>query len=805
MIEPVIDRKPALKYDGKIGISVGRSRFDTSWKNRTLKWSALVKKLQEPTRTPETRDEYDSMKKTEQDRVKDVGGFVGGTLIGGRRGRDSVESRYLITLDVDFAGQDFADVMGALYDFGCCIYSTHKHRPEKPRLRLLIPLDRPVSPEEYEAVARKLAEDIGIEMFDDTTYQPSRLMYWPSCAADGVYLFRVFDRPFLKADDVLARYDDWTDVSAWPVSSRDKTQRKKLTDKQKDPREKPGAIGAFCRTYDIHEAIAKFLPDVYARCEDPTRYTYLAGSTAAGMIVYEDARFAYSNHSTDPAGGQLCNSFDLVRIHKFGHEDAEADPATETTKLTSYKSMLELVNGDEATKHTRVKEKKEEADEDFKEEVFDSDSWETKLDYNSKNGIKTTLKNLELILRGDEKLKDIAFNELSDSMEIMGSVPWHEGKRFWRDADDAQLELYLAKSYAEFPKTKILTAITKVVDDRSYHPVRQYLTSLPEWDGVERVDSLLIDYLGAEDSGYTRAVTRKTLCGAIARVVKPGCKFDTMLVLCGKTGIGKSTIVAKLAGEWFTDNLSLSETKDKTAAEKIQGHWIVEIGELAGMRKADIETLKGFISRQDDKYRAAYGRRVESHKRQCIFIGTTNAEDGYLRDITGNRRFWPVNVSGGEKNAWSMTKEEIDQIWSEVKRYYEAGESLVLDKKLSEIAEKKQMEAMEHDDREGIVRDYLEMQLPVNWSELSVYERHDYFESDSEKEANPGIFDRTQVCCMEIWCEALGYKKTAYEPRRSYEIGAILQAIGGWEKQPGLVRVGIYGPQRVYKKRNNPL
>ncbi|WP_223144664.1 virulence-associated E family protein [Corynebacterium poyangense] len=163
---------------------------------------------------------------------------------------------------------------------------------------------------------------------------------------------------------------------------------------------------------------------------------------------------------------------------------------------------------------------------------------------------------------------------------------------------------------------------------------------------MPRVDTLLVDYLGAEDSAYTRAVTRKTLCAAVKRVWEPGSKFDSMLVLNGPQGIGKSTLIAKLAGQWFSDSLNLSDTKDKTAAEKLQSYWILEVGELAGLRKTEVETLRSFLSRQNVIYRAALGRRATPHPRQCMFFSTTNAESGYLRDTTGNRRFWPVITPG---------------------------------------------------------------------------------------------------------------------------------------------------------------
>ena len=216
-----------------------------------------------------------------------------------------------------------------------------------------------------------------------------------------------------------------------------------------------------------------------------------------------------------------------------------------------------------------------------------------------------------------------------------------------------------------------------VAAERAYHPVKEYLDSLPKWDGISRVDNLLIDYFGATDNSYTKAVIRKTMVAAVARIYRPGTKFDSVLILNGPQGIGKSTFFAKLAGDWFSDSLTITDMKDKSGAEKLQGYWLLELGELAGMRKTDVEIVKSFISRADDKYRASYGVNVESHPRQCVIVGSTNAESGFLRDITGNRRFWPVRISGnGKKKAWQMTKEEVQQIWAETLVLYEKGEKL---------------------------------------------------------------------------------------------------------------------------------
>lgn len=796
------DYKLKLKYDGQVVIATGKNRFETNWKNKKLLWSSLVARLKTPVITQETYAEYLKLAKAEQDRIKDVGGFVGGTLTGGRRKAGSVATRQILTLDADFAPVDFFDTLELLADYSCCVYSTHKHSSDTPRYRLLIPLDREVTPDEYEAIGRKVAEEIGIDYFDDTTYQASRLMYWPSVSSDGEYYYNYLDYPFLSADAVLKRYPDWTDTSYWPESSRAPAYRKKIADKQGDPCKKPGLIGAFCRTYTIPEAIEKFIPDAYIKCDMPNRYTYAGGSTAAGLVVYDDEKFAYSNHATDPASGKLCNAFDLIRIHKFSELDDEVKQDTETMKLPSYKTMMEFIQNDPETKLQIGREKLENAAEEFTQEPVGDDSWLAQLEVDKKGDIKNTLNNLILILKNDPNLKGIVFNQLSDGMEIVGEVPWKHPSKFWRDADDAQLVSYIDLTYGTFSARNYDIAVTKIADDRSYHPIREFLRDLPEWDGGPRVDTLLIDYLGAEDNEYVRAVTRKTLVAAINRVMHPGCKFDTMLVFNGPQGIGKSTLISKLGGEWFSDSLHLSDTKDKTAAEKLQGYWIIEIGELAGLRKAEVDTLKGFLSKQNDIYRASFGRRATPHLRQCIFIGTTNAENGYLRDTTGNRRFWPVRTPGdGILKVWDMTQEEVLQIWAEAKHYYKAGETLYLDKDLAETAEREQRAAMETDEREGMIREYLDTLLPVNWEDMNIYERRNFLNGDEfERAGQTGTVRRERVCIAEIWCECFGKDRGSLKRQDSNEIAAIMARLEDWKKSDTSMRFKIYGVAKGYER-----
>ena len=781
----------------KLYISTGNSRMEKRWNNVEMELDEFIERISHTIRTAETVEQYMKMTKAKQDAIKDVGGFVMGKLKGGRRKKDCVEFRSALTLDMDHAMQDIPEQVEMFFDFRCLIYSTHKHTPENPRLRLIIPLSRKVSPDEYVAVARKVAEDIGIEMFDDTTYEPSRLMYWPSTSADGEFIFRDIEGEPLNPDDVLSRYKDWRDSSEWPVSSRQQNIVQREMRKQADPLSKDGVIGAFCRTYTIEEAISNFIPDVYQPSAMPGRYDYIPADSQAGVVIYE-GKFAYSHHATDPACGKLMNAFDMVRIHRFGEMDEKVSEDTEAAKLPSFTAMSEFAVNDENVKMTIAGERMEKAEKEFSGENGD---WLKQLEYEKRSTVvKNTLRNLLLILNNDEKLKGIVFNQLSDGMEIKGEVPWEHPSRFWRDADDAQLISYVDLTYGTFSARNYDIAVTKVADDRSYHPIREFLASLPEWDRVPRVDTILVDFLGASDNAYVRAVTRKTLCGAIARVMNPGCKFDTMLVLNGPQGKGKSTLISKLCGEWFNDSLLLNDTKDKTAAEKLQGYWILEIGELAGLKKTEIETLRGFLSRQNDIYRASFGRRATPHPRQCVFIGTTNAENGYLRDTAGNRRFWPVKTPGDAARAsWEMTEEEIRQIWAEALVRYKEGEPLHLDNELAGMALKEQQIAMEVDEREGMVRDYLEMPLPERWDRMDIFDRRNYIcGSEFGGEREPGVRKRERVCNMEIWCECFGKERGNLKRQDANEISAIMANIEGWKKADNKVRFPINGIVRGY-------
>lgn len=797
-----------LKHDREITIATGDSRKSVKWANARMLWSDLLSRLAVPLRTPETMAEYRALTKTRRDDIKDVGGFVGGTLRGGRRKAENVASRDVVTLDMDAipAGTEIWPMFETVFDFAACLYSTHSHTAKAHRLRLVIPLARTVSPDEYGAISRMLAQDIGIDYCDDTTYDPGRLMYWASCSIDAEYIFRYSDAPLLDPDEVLERYDDWTDTTQWPTSSRQREAVTRSAKKQGDPTEKPGVIGAFCKTYDVPAAIETFLPEVY-RPAGPGRYTYINGSTEGGLVLYEDGAFAYSHHGTDPASGRLVNSFDMVRLHRFAELDQDAAEGTPVNRLPSYEKMTDLALADEAVTYQLALDKVDMFDEDEDPDEADT-SWLKSLELTKKGDVAATIMNIKIILQHDPRIAErYYYDAFRRKPFACGDLPWVKQKDRngdeWTDVDDAGLRAFLEKEYRISAAGKVSDAVELAMQDRSRHPVREYLQGLT-WDGEKRMEKLFIRYLGAEDSPYTRAVTRASLIGAVARILQPGCKHDHMLVLVGEQGRRKSTTLIKLGGEWYTD--SLHTIKGKEAFENLQGYWIIEMGEMAAAKRAEIEALKQFLSKRSDNYRAAYARRPEDHPRQCAFFGSTNDVE-FLRDLTGSRRFWPVTVDDtGLTMADKLTQDVVDQIWAEAVDAYKQGEHWWLSPDMEARAAEVQAQHTPESEMAGTIREFLEREIPVDFRDRTIEQRRAYWaeewDEDAPQDDSLGVTvptkPRDRVCVAEIWCELFGEKIDRLDRRTSFEISKVIDATGEWEPV-GSARFGKgYGRRRGF-------
>ena len=811
----------ALKHDRQLNIVVGNSRKATMWQPLTLTVSELYSRLETPMRGTETLTAYLAMSKADQDNRKDIGGFVGGRLKGPRRKVDNMVDRCVVTLDFDTIPPFGADKVLATLEaagYGYCVYSTRKHRPEAPRLRIVIVTDRDMTPDEYDAVSRRLAADIGITMADPTTFEVHRLMYWPSCSSDGEYIFKYKDAPLLSVDAVLGSYTDWKDWTQRPqVPGANNYQ--KLAVRQGDPETKPGLVGAFCRVYDIFSAMDTFLPGIYAPVDnDPNRYTYLNGSTTGGAIIYDNGKFLFSHHATDPCGGKLVNAADLVRLHKFGHLDADAALDTPINRLPSFKAFVDFAAADSAVSTLLIKERYAAGQQEFAgltggatpgnggsdNASADPDAWMVNLDVTSQGVIKPTIDNIRIILENEQLLKDkFKLNKFAGRGEVLGALPWELGgkRRLWSDTDSNGLYWYLEKRFGITKRGNIDAALDVHAATHAFNEVQDYIDRLT-WDGTPRLDTLFVDYLGAEDNIYTRAVCRKAFTAAIARAIDPGCKYDQMLILCGPQGIGKSTLLDKMSRGWFNDSIRTFEGKE--ASELLQGVWLVEVAELDAFRRTDVARIKQFLSLRADRYRAAYGRNVKELPRCCVFFGTCNQID-FLQDMTGNRRFWPIdcNKERRAKLVWSdLTDDVIDQVWAEAKARWLMGEQLYLTGDVELMAQEMQEHHREANPKEGMIADFVAKEIPDDWQKWPIDRRRDWWAQATHGEVT--TVKRDRITAIEVWCELFNGNQKDFRQTDTREINAILAKLPCVERANSGVRCGPYGTQRgFYIKRKS--
>lgn len=790
-----------MQYDGKLDIATGLSAKSKIWKNKDILWSDLIKKLEQVNRTSETFKEYMQASKQEQAKIKDVGGYVGGYLRQGRRSPANVMHRQLLTLDIDFAHIDFWDDFCIQFSNAAVLHATHKHCEASPRLRLVMPVSREVTPDEYVAISRKIAGTLGIDLFDNTTFETNRLMFWPSISSDVDYYFQVQDGPWIDADEILNYYIDWTDSSIWPTAAKNFDEIYAASKKQEDPETKKGVVGAFCRTYSITEAIDKFLPEIYVEATDG-RYTYTKGTTAAGLIIYNDDKFAFSHHGTDPCGSKLCNAFDLVRIHLFGHLDS-VENEYNSAKSKSYQAMEEFALKDNAVKKTIASDNLASAKYDFSEDLGEEQeaeediNWMTELEADSRGNYLSTATNINTILANDSRLKGIfKQNDFDQKRYVFKNLPWRKVKKPEpiKNVDYSGVRNYIESIYGITGNLKIDDSMALEFEKNSFNPIKEYLNGL-YWDGEARIDTLLIDYFGADENVYSREAIRKMLCGSVARIFKPGTKFDLVLTLVGDQGTGKSTFIKKLGQQWFSDTFMTVQGKE--ALEQIQGAWLIEMAELSGLRKAEVEAIKHFISKQEDNFRPAYARSSETYYRQCTFWGTTNNKD-FLRDPSGNRRFMPISINQhrATKNIFTEIDEDIDQIWAEAVVLYKQGEKLYLSKEAESIAKMEQIKHSEVDERKGLVEQYLERKLPENWKKLDLSQRRDFLDGNEE-----GIVERDYVCIAELWCECLGKNKEDMNRYNTRDLNDIMRGLQNWEAVSSTKNFDFYGKQKYYAKQ----
>lgn len=382
--------------------------------------------------------------------------------------------------------------------------------------------------------------------------------------------------------------------------------------------------------------------------------------------------------------------------------------------------------------------------------------------------ILNTAENYLRILQEDKHFENIRYNLFKGVPETL-----EDGiLRQWTDTDDSLARIYIESKYHIHSKDKLSDALRALFRERGYHPIKEQIEAV-EWDKKERIPEMLIKWLHAEDTPYTREVSRLIFAGGINRIYQPGCKFDEVPILVGtKQGEGKGTFIRWLAldDKYYTE---LSCFDGAQGVEALQGAWMCEIAELLALTRArEVEAVKSYITRQNDKYREPYARTTTEHPRQCIFIGTSNKEQ-FLTDKTGNRRFYPVNIFADRGEIYSHEKEikdEILQCWAEAKAKYDKGNLFpVVDFSVLHLAKEAQENALEDDYRVGMIAEYLE--------------------------------SRQMVCGIELWQKALGNRDSKPNRKESNDIVLIMQGFEGWERLRSTYRSSEYGIQKGWRKK----
>jgi predicted P-loop ATPase len=725
---------------------------------------------------------------------------MAGELSGARRLKSAVLSRSMITLDVDYADSLFPVEFDTRFPgVAAVIYNTRSDREKRRRFRVVIPFAEEVQDAaQYEAAARKMAELLGIDLFDPTTFQAERMMYWQSLSSDQPKVFEVFEGEPISAEYLLSLYgnnEEWRDIRNWAFKSDQEKETRAIVSKAmaQNPREKAGLVGAFCRAYSVPAAIEKYLSDVYEIAPGNDRYTYKAGHSVGGMIVFDDL-FCFSYHSTDPiSDGHAYNAYDLVRVHKFGHLGKE----------DSTKEMNKLVCADKECVKDMVTPDADLDDFDDYGDAVKSDSTKevTELvwDLDGKGNKQVTVNNFVNAFKSDPLLNGLlAYDMLKETIVFTRPSFTARGSKkgdLVNDTDISIIKGRIERMHGIYNDAKLNDAIEQVSSDNAFHPIKLYLESLT-WDGVPRIDTFLIDYMGAEDNAYTREAFRKMLLAAVTRIYEPGRKFDTALVFYSEQGVGKSTLIQRLSKGWFND--SLTNLSGKESYEAIQFAWLVELAELSALRKSDVEAVKNFISKREDTYRGAYARRVKTHKRQCVFFGSTN-DDEFLKDATGNRRFFPVAVKRTRKTHIIFEPKFdaiVDQLWAEAMEGYMLGECLTLSDEAEAIAGGTREEFTERTPIQGLIEEYLDRLFPADYEDRFLAQRLDFLNGGLGEE---GTEPKNSFSLMELWTEALGRRKDEYTVVKARELSNAVKALKGW-KRDKQARQKIYGPQVIYRR-----
>lgn len=766
-----------VERDTQFAVATAPKRNSFHWVNGVVTWGELLDWMATP------------------DNVKECGNYMMGTLKPTtrthnqddgpctklHRNKEAVVTRSMLTLDLDTPTTSMPDVLDMVLGYTAVLHTTFQSTPTAPRYRLIIPLDREVAPDEYAAAALSVVNTLGTDYFDPSTAEPERYMFKPAAEELENFQWWLYDGPLASADELLADFD--ADLSTLPLPNPPKGKR--------NPFEIEGVVGAFNRAYeDIQLLITEY--DLPYSPAGSGRW-HLVGSKAVAGMGAVSSGIVYSHHANDPAYGQACTAFDLVRLHRFGELDENTKPGTPINRLPSYNSMLDVAQVDARVTAELV-------GLDFAEamdETASVDSWKLTLGphMDRKGHLKDTADAWGIIRTHDPVIKNLFFNEMTFAIETTEDLPWrpsrHGGPTI-RNSDRLSMQAYLETEYRTQPSARRVDWLIDETAMRQYrNPVRDWLGKL-EWDGTPRLEECLP---GVTSTPYTRMVARKSLVAAVARMLEPGCKWDHTLILYGPEGIGKTHWIEQMSRGWTAP---LGTIGHKDTLINLQRCWIATSDEGASMRKSDAEALKEFLTRRVDVFRLPYEREATAHPRHCVVWGTTN-DAVFLRHQEGNRRFLIVRSEQAVDFA-QLTDHYIEQVWAEAVHLYRMGEVLLwLNGEESALAAEERGAFVEEGGTalEGLLQDFLETPLPKNWYQRSVEGRQMWLRDHADGLEPDGEILLDGVCAIQMYVEALGRPQGHHTRLDLLEIGRALRALG-WQPQRERSRIAPYGPQQTY-------
>ena len=668
------------------------------------------------------------------------------------RNDSNLKTRNLIVIDIEDTGLTSKEVQTIIQEklasYKYLLYSTISHKPNNPRLRLVLEPSRDIIKDEYKPTIQHIIQLLNIK-YDTSSCTWSQLQGLPIAVRDNEFIFT----KHLEGEP-------------YPVQEAVKTEKKVITTYASEsikqiPHDQ--AISIMEKYVENEKENLQERNEYYLSC-----LTVIAKSVISGEIEKSTAIKCIELLALNNEEWEKNNLRDLEREINLSNGSIEyfKNDYTFKSKFEKTQQGIQVTNA--------VTQEK------------------MKISTNENGKVIQTIENLEKIILS---LIPVAYNELAQGIEIVNkqgkTEPFNNRIRDLIIADIEKKFNFIAKD------RKVEIAFTTASERYRYHPIKQLIEPV-QWDGIERAETFFIDVLGVEDNSYNRECTRKWLLAGIYRLFEPGTKFDEMLIIHGDQGISKSTTFKKLALDFY-----VSET-EKISLEtliKMELAWFVDFTELATMKKTDIDTFKAWLSETSDTYRGKYDRKARVHERHFIICGTTNDKE-ILTDRTGNRRYWLMygEETRTKLNIFDVSKEYILQLWSEVYQWYKNRETLLISNETKLHMRKLTSDALEYNPLEERVNSILEMEVPNNWHDYLINKdsRFKYYnyvndyvsygKSDINFPQQTQILDITTKELHFLLGNGTGYNSDLRGNLLAKDINKVMNNLPNWKKSESIKR-----------------